>query len=106
MPKYQIHRIDGNAAPLIALFEAHGATWEPLGRPVDGLLFFRGLTAAVELKTPTGKLRPLQVKFFARHEGLTAVIRTDHEALRLLDRMRNMAAAVRQVQEISTSATR
>lgn len=92
MAKYAYHRIDGNAEHLIDYWRQAGATWEPLGRPVDGLLGFRGVSAAVELKTPSGALRPSQVKFFARFSGLAVVVRTVDEAEALLRRMKAIGA--------------
>ncbi len=80
--------------------EAFGASMWPMGRPVDFLCGYRGIGAAVEIKTGKGKLRPSQVKFFAEYRGLARVIRTVDDGINLLNYMQLVAANYLQTDEM------
>lgn len=87
-PRYLIHQQDKNAKALIAILEAHGATCRQIDQPVDYVICYEGQTAMVEIKQPKAKLRPNQEKFLREWPGLSAVVRTEDDALELLRRMR------------------
>ena len=82
MGRYQVHRSDANAAAIRAGLEAHGADVEPIGRPLDWLVGFRGRTFVLECKTARGQIRPSQENFLLRWRGHAAVVRTLEEALK------------------------
>lgn len=90
MSSYLVHQQDKNAKPIIALWEAHGATYVQIDQPVDGILCYRGVTALVEIKQPKGKLRPNQEKFLKEWPGLSWVVRSEADARFVLA---SMAAA-------------
>lgn len=76
MGRYQVHRSDMNAVVVIAAMREEGASVEPIGRPVDVAVSIDGQECLAEIKTITGKLRPSQVKFWARWQGRKAVLRS------------------------------
>ena len=63
-------RVDANHADLVAYFKAHGCEVESLARMGDGvpdlLVGWQDALALVEVKTPTGRLRPAQTAFQRR----------------------------------------
>lgn len=91
MAKYSYHQVDGNASALIDAMKAMGASVERIGRPCDVLVSVAGVCGAAELKTPKGKLRESQVKFFARFQGPRAVLRTEAEAMGFVIALRMLA---------------
>lgn len=88
MSRYQVHRIDGNARLIVETLQAHGLTWEPLGRPVDGAAGYAGRTYLLEIKQRHGKLRDSQAKFLARWTGHCEVIRSVDEATAFVARVK------------------
>ena len=91
MAKYSYHQVDSNAEALYAFLEAHGATVKRIGKPLDALVCYRGVTALIEVKTATGKLRPSQVKFLQAWPGFARVVRSDYECLLMLKAMAEQA---------------
>lgn len=91
MGKYQVHRSDGNAARIIATLEAYGAQWTALGRPLDGVVGYQGLSVLCEIKTARGKLRASQRAFLEGYRGWAVVLRTEDEAVELLKAMATKA---------------
>ena len=81
MSRYAYHQLDGNHRAIVAVFAAHGLRWEPLGRPVDGMIGYAGRNYLIEIKSPKGKLRPSQERFLARWAGQCALVRSVEEAL-------------------------
>ena len=81
MAKYAYHRSDGNAAAIIEAWKRVGATVEPIGRPTDALVGFRGVNYLFEIKTARGRLRTSQAAFLERWRGQAAVIRSVDEGL-------------------------
>lgn len=83
-------KVDANQRAIIDALEAHGASVEFIGRPVDLLVGYRGQTWVVEVKD--GKkaasrktLTPIQEKFFARWRGGPAAkVESVEEALELI----------------------
>lgn len=82
MGRYQVHRSDANADEIIDALRAVGASVEPLGRPVDVAVGFRGVTYLLEIKTRRGAVRPSQRDFLERWRGHAAVVRSADEALK------------------------
>lgn len=87
MAKYQIHRSDANAKGIIAAWRTAGATVETIGRPLDVLVGWDGVTYLCEIKTPRGSLRPSQKAFLRRWKGQALVIRSVDEAMRWFTRI-------------------
>lgn len=92
MGKFQVHRSDGNASELYDYLRSHGASVEMIGRPLDALVGYQGVTAVVEVKMPKGKLRPGQVDFLTAWRGLAVVLRSEADCDDLLREMRVIAA--------------
>lgn len=80
MSKYAYHQIDANQPEIIQAFEEEGCSVSKIGRPVDLAVGKNLRTCLVEIKRPTGKLEPSQVKFLAEWKGHAVVIRTVEEA--------------------------
>jgi hypothetical protein len=89
--KYAIHRIDANAAEVIAAMERAGASVERLGRPVDVAVAVDGQSDLAEIKTITGRLRPSQERFWSRWKGRKVVLRTKADGVALVDRLKQQA---------------
>lgn len=86
------HRQDANAGAIVSYFEAHGATYQQIDQPVDGIVCYCGVMALVEIKQPKAKLRPNQERFLENWPGLCAVVRSEADADVLLLRLRNAAS--------------
>ena len=91
MGKFQVHRSDGNASQLSDYLRGHGASVEPLGRPLDVLIGYQRVTVIAEFKMPNGKLRPGQVAFLNTFRGMAAVLRCEADCDLLLGEMRTIA---------------
>ena len=87
MARHLVHRSDANAQQIRHYLEKHVASVVPIGQPVDWAVGYRGLTALVEIKTPTGRLRMAQVEFLSSFRGLVLVVRTEQQAKALLGHM-------------------
>ena len=91
MGKYQVHQTDQNAPLVIDAIKAAGGAWEPLHRPVDGLVSVDGVCGAAEIKTRLGKLRPSQEAFLKRFQGPVAILRTPEDAFAFVRRLKQIA---------------
>lgn len=88
LSKYHVHALDANHKAIVETLKAHGLAWEPLGRPVDGMVSWGGQTHLVEFKTPTGKLRASQQAFIARWRAPVAILRSVDEATAFVQRVK------------------
>lgn len=88
MAKYSYHQVDANAGTLYAFLEAHGATVKRIGRPLDALVCYGGVTVLAEVKTLRGKIRPGQQKFLREWPGVARILRTEQDCLELLEEIR------------------
>lgn len=83
-------RVDANHGDIVQAFRRCGAevlSLASLGKGCpDVLLAYRGALALVEIKTPTGKLRPLQERFLERWP--VSVVRSVEDVPRVLRGMR------------------
>ena len=71
---YRYHRTDTTAKAIIARLRALGASVYPIGRPVDLVVGFRGVTYLAEVKTLKGKLGAFQEAFMASWAGSRIVV--------------------------------
>ncbi len=106
MGRYPIHQTDANADVLIKAMHDAGASVERLGRPVDVLVSIAGVCGVAELKTSKGKLRPSQVKFFARFQGPSAVVRTAQEAVEFVRALQGLHGSFPRTLEGASAARR
>lgn len=88
-------RVDSNHAVLVAAFRQLGATVCDLSRVGSGcpdiLVGYCGVTIPVEIKTATGKLNELQVKWRENWQGSHAIVRDHEGVIRLIETMRYVA---------------
>lgn len=78
-------RLDANHHAIVRALVAHGVTVQPLTAVGDGCpdaaCWFRGKWTLLEFKAPKGKLTPAQVKWRARFQNASTVVRSEAEAL-------------------------
>lgn len=78
-------RLDSNHHAIVDVLVAHGVTVQPLTAVGDGCpdaaCWFRGRWTLLEFKAPKGKLTPAQIKWRARFQNASTVVRTEAEAL-------------------------
>ena len=106
MARWETHQTDGNAQEIYAAAKKLGFSVVKLNRPVDALWGIYDQTVAVEIKQPKGKLEPAQVKFFRDFRGMTRVIRTVDDAIRLHRDLFDRAEALKVVPFAETQAIR
>ena len=83
MPKYAAKK-DDNHREIVAALRGVGASVIELGKPVDLLVGYRGVTYPTEVKNRTGKNKdtPTQLKFYAEWRGNWLKVWTVEDALR------------------------
>jgi hypothetical protein len=78
-------RTDSNQKEIVTALRSVGATVQslaPVGQGVPDLLVaFRGVNYLIEVKTPTGKLNPIQTAFHANWGAPIGVCVTQDDAL-------------------------
>lgn len=78
-------RTDANQKEIVAALRSVGATVQslaPVGHGVPDLLVgFRGATYLIEVKTPTGKLTPDQIRWHGDWRGGVGICITADDAL-------------------------
>lgn len=78
-------RTDSNQKEIVTVLRSVGATVQslaPVGQGVPDLLVgFRGVNYLIEVKTPTGKLNPIQTAFRANWGAPIGVCVTQDDAL-------------------------
>lgn len=82
-------RTDRNQTEIVRTLRQLGVSVEPIGKPVDLLVFFRGETSLMEVKSsnPDGgdhQLTKDQVEFIARWPGKVHIVRSVGEAVQAL----------------------
>ena len=71
---------DSNEGEIVDELEARGFSVTKMDKPVDLLLGKHGKTWIAEVKTPKGKLRPAQVRFYELWRGNHLILRSTQEA--------------------------
>lgn len=89
MSKYQVHQLDANHKQIVAALEAGGCSVESIGRPVDIVVGRAGRNYLFEIKTPKGKLRATQERFFAKWRGHAGILRSVEDVQAFLLRSGN-----------------
>lgn len=78
-------RTDANQKEIVAVLRSVGASVQslaPVGHGVPDLLVgFRGITYLIEVKTPTGKLTPDQIRWHGDWRGGVGICITADDAL-------------------------
>lgn len=78
-------RTDSNQKEIVTALRSVGATVQslaPVGQGVPDLLVaFQGINYLIEVKTPTGKLNPIQTAFHANWRAPIGVCVTQDDAL-------------------------
>ena len=80
-------RVDNNQAEIVDLLrQIPGVTVEPIGKPVDLLIGYRGLNFLIEVKNKDGfdTLTDAQIRFISEWKGQIRVAHTFDEILKLL----------------------
>lgn len=86
----QSQRVDANQDQIVSVLEAVGASVVPIGRPVDLLVGFRGMTFLLEVKNPDSSYgkkgaNKAQQEFTKLWQGHPpAIVSTPLEALRAI----------------------
>lgn len=88
---YRRDRVDSTQRSVVERLRALGCTVEIIGRPLDVLVGWRGVTILAEIKQPPGprggtsgkgrSLRQSQEQFFARWRGARPIILTIDTAI-------------------------
>lgn len=84
-------KIDANQPEIVAEFERHGCKVKSTAGVGDGfpdLIVWCDGHHLVEVKTPTGKLRPSQIKFISEWPCPVYVVKSTTEALALVQQWR------------------
>lgn len=78
--------IDKNQPSIVDGLRKLGIAVEIIGKPVDLLVYHRGVTSLVEVKNPDGfdRLTKDQVEFIARWPGKVHIVRSLEEAVRAI----------------------
>lgn len=91
-------RTDKNHLQIVVAFRTLGAavvSLASLGRGIPDLLVsVRGVTWLVEVKTPTGKETPDQVRFAAAWQGCRAIVRDEESVMRTVEMMREQSVRI------------
>ena len=85
---------DRNEPEIVAAFRKMGASVAIIGRPVDLVIGYFGITRLVEVKNPEtrGKLNPEQKDFIdGWRGGVVPVVESVEDAVKVLDAMRAMS---------------
>lgn len=88
MGRYEVHRTDANAEELYETARRLGFSVEKLDKPVDSMWGIWDMAVAVEVKMPSGKLRPKQAKFMRTFKGMKRTVRTATDVFHLYQEMR------------------
>lgn len=75
-------RTDANQAEICKALRQLGVNVEYIKLPFDLVVYYRGVTAFMEVKTEEGRLTKQQIEFIARWPGPIHIVRTVDEAIK------------------------
>jgi hypothetical protein len=75
-------RVDSNQQEIVDALRKVGVKVEIVGKPLDLLLWCRGVTSFMECKTADGRFTKEQVEFMASWPGVIHVAHSPEEAVR------------------------
>lgn len=82
--KRRFEKVDANQPAIVEALRAAGCSVEVIGKPLDLLVCWRGVTWLMEVKSEDGALTDEQQKFLQRWPGRVSIVRDVGDALRRL----------------------
>jgi hypothetical protein len=75
-------RIDSTHTEIVRTLRQLGVAVYNVKKPVDLIVYYRGVTSLVEVKGTDGRLTKAQVEFIAEWPGPVLIVRTPDDAIR------------------------